>query len=241
MQNSTLHRNRLIIELRESDRERIFLSKVKIKGGKKTINLIKDFQARKTTDKSYSQTLCFGKVVGTASDVTNFKVGDWVIIDYLADHDEKNIVEKNDAYKRIIIVANDTYHTDDLIIPSNNPDKRDKYSYAVGDVDEISSVLAKISDGRIVPCGNLVMCVHHDDDKDIKKIPGIEYDYERAKVVGRVVAHAGSDGILKKGDYILADPQKIFPFIWHKHKYDFLYFSDVLMKRNSGAVKYFTK
>lgn len=230
-----LPRNRILVEITEEDRDKIFNKIITSTSGQEFKLAIQIQEKDQSTDKFYSQTVNMGRVLQVADDCTQVQVDDIVLFDNLIDSDEGIIVEKSIFRKKIVILESNTYHNNDYLIPPNGKNPRPKWVWKKGDLDELSRILGIFRNGKLLCPKTLVITDHHNDEDDIRKFVGIIYDYKKIPIVRRVIRSVPEDSAFKVGDNVLVLAEAVMNYDFGPHNFDVFGEDDVLMTFDSAS------
>jgi hypothetical protein len=228
-----LPRNRILIEITEEDRDKIFKKVITSTTGEEFTLFRQTEEKNRNTDRFYSQTVNMGRVLQVADDCKQVKVDDIVLFDNLVDSDEGIIVEQSVFRKKIVILESHTYHNNDYLIPPHGKQYRPQWVWRNGNVDEISRILGIYRDGKLICPKTMVITDHHNDEDDIRKYVGIIYDYKKIPVVRRVIRAVPEGSPFKVGDNVLVLAEAIMNYDFGPHNFDVFGEDDVLMTFDS--------
>jgi len=228
-----LPRNRILVEITEEDRDKLFNKIITSTSGQEFKLALQIEEKDRGTDKFYSQTVNMGRVLQVADDCTQVQVDDIVLFDNLIDSDEGIIVEKSIFRKKIVILESHTYHNNDYLIPPHGKNHRPKWVWRKGNLDELSRILGIYRDGKLRCPKTLVITDHHNDDDDIRKYVGIIYDYKKIPVVRRVIRAVPEDSQYKVGENVLVLAEAVMNYDFGPHNFDVFGEDDVLMTFDS--------
>lgn len=228
-----LPRNRIMVEITEEDRDKIFNQIITSTSGQE-FKLIKEIEEKdRGTDKFYSQTVNMGRVLMVADDCKQVKVDDVVLFDNLIDSDEGIIVEQSIFRKKIVMIESDILHNNDYLIVPNNRTPSPKWVWRIGDVEEMSRIVGIYRDGKLLCPKGLVITDHHNDENDIRKYVGIIFDYKKIPVVRRMIRSVPEDSPFKVGQNVLVLAENIMNYDFGPHNFDVFGQDDVLMTFDS--------
>lgn len=226
MSRIKLRPNRLLVEISEVDRDAIFKQAVTTASGEKMF-IIKDTAAKFGTDKFYSQSVNIGTVLNVSPELTEFLPGDHIIFDHTVDSSKKNIFEETPESKKVVIVALHTRHTDDYFIPASNGNKS-AFVWRIGDVDEMSHVIAIVREGNVIPINGLILA-----EGDIKKNDhvnsGVYYNPDKSEMCTRKILLAPTGSEYSSGDYVMVRDEILFKIDISGRKYDCFPEEDIVL------------
>lgn len=228
MSKLKLTENKIRVRISEADRQSLFQKTVLSDKGKE-IFIITDVQAQDDQDRFYSQTVNMGIVIDVADDVTSIKKDDILWFDNLVDSGEGIIIEVNKDYKDVVIIAEHTYHKNDYLIPPHKNQIRPQWVWRKGDMDQMSRIVGIVRDGVIMAPKGYVIAEYHDDNRDIKKIPGLEYDIKTSIAVPRKIMVPHQDSGYIPGMYVMVDRTKVMTYDFGRYNCDIFFEEDILM------------
>jgi hypothetical protein len=223
--------NRILVEITEEDRDRLFNKIITAVDGRQ-FNLITDIQSKNNTDKFYSQTVNMGRVLDIHPDCKQVRIGDIVLFSNKIDSNDKWLVDKSQFRKQVSIIESLTRHTDDYLVPPSGPGRTPKYVWRKGDVDQTSHIVAIFRNDQLVSVEGIVIADYHNDDAGKRTYAGLIYDQERTQISNRVVKVPPPDNSLnlEKGDVVMVPADVILTYDFGPHKFDVFYAEDVLLK-----------
>lgn len=232
MSSPKLLPNRILVEITEEDRDRIFKTIITSTAGQDFF-LIKDRQAKEHTDKFYSQTVNMGRVLQVHPDCKQVQEDDIVLFDNMVDTDPLIVFESSQFRKKVVLQESHSYHTDDYLIPPSGKQIRPQFVWKKGNLDEMSRILAIYRDGKLICPETYVIADYHDDEQDVKRYVGVIHDVERIGVVARKVKVSSSSSKLQAGEMVMIEANKILTYDFGIHKFDVFFEEDVLLKYTS--------
>jgi len=224
-----LQSNRVLVKILAEHKESTYVKKIIATDGRE-FKLFTDTPAEKGSINYYAQSVLVGHVMQIGCDIDNIQVNDLVMLDYTADADEANVMFENPDFKVLCLLGKNEYEQEDEFIPASLVTSTDTYVCRKGDVAELSPILGVIRDGDALPNTMMVIAEFHDDEKDIKRIPGVDYDQERLKFVQRKVIRACPGSDLQKGDMVLLPSEFVSSYQFLDYKYSLFFEHDVIMK-----------
>ena len=234
--NLNLSSNKLIVSISESGRDEVFQKEIVTKGGKQLF-FIKEMEAPFTNDKFYSQTVNMGVVEHVSPDVTNFKVGDVIIMENIADADPGNIIETFEGGKRIVLTANTEYYDHGRYDPPEGNSMTGKWYYKKGDIiwDKRSFVICIVRNGEFISVGKNIISRHENYNPDsIGTKIKIKQDSKtppRKLLAVRYVLIAPSDSPYQAKDVVVVPDTFVATFDMSGKLFNWFQTDDVLLHR----------
>jgi len=229
MSSPQLLPNRILVEIAEQDREKIFKQIITSTAGQDFL-LIKDRQAPSHTDKFYSQTVNLGRVLQVHPHCRQVQVDDVVLFDNMVDTDPLIVFESSQFRKKVVLQESHSYHTDDYLIPPSGKQLRPQSVWKKGDLEDMSRILAIFRQGKLICPESYVIAEYHDDEQDVRRYQGLIHDTERLSAVSRTIKATHSSSSLSPGNRVLVQADRILTYDFAEHKFDVFFEEDVLMQ-----------
>jgi hypothetical protein len=188
-----------------------------------------------------------GKVIGLSEGCHGYRVGDIVFLDYVVDADEKYFVSEDDEEKVVSVPCHTTYHDRAIWAHSygrmefDNKTQRpigwkahgEKNTLVadIGDVEELSLVLAVIRGDKLIPNDYYLFCEYvPDQSTDLVELADgiIGYRHNDEKVIKRKVLFCSKGGPVSADDTVMAKLDSNIEVTILEKKYDVIPIIDVL-------------
>lgn len=219
--------NRVMVEISEQDRDAVFRKAITTVTGQQLF-ITKDLPARRIQDKFFSQTVNIGKVVQVSDDVEHIRVGDQLMFDVTVDSNLNNKFEETEQYKRVIIQAKDSYHTEDYFAPPNGK-KKGSWVWRKGEVNEMSHIICIIRDGEFISVNNIVLTDAIIPSRILTK-EGISVTPKPELVDKKKVLIAPEGSGLKPGDSLIVNADYVSVFDLAGRLFNYFYLEDIFLK-----------
>ena len=175
-----------------------------------------------------------GEVVAVGTGGASWlKVGDTVILDFMADNQQGNVVLWECNEKVINLSANTEYYGSDVVDYASRQFSRDQITAKSGEIKNMSLIIAAIRGNEIIANDPYVILKHDDVEKMAVSAGGI-LQMEREDVISRKVLAVSEISTLKygieKNDTILVKELMTFNIVLGDKKLTAVNDSDVLMK-----------
>lgn len=229
MNNPQLLPNRILVEISEQDRDKLFKKIITSTAGQDFL-LIKDRQAPEHTDKFYSQTVNLGRVLQVHPACQQVQVDDVVLFDNMVDSDPLIVFESSAFRKKVVLQESHSYHNDDYLIPPSGKQLRPQAVWKKGDLEDMSRILAIFREGKLICPRSYVIAEYHDDEQDLRRYRGLIHDIQKLDVVSRTVKAAHESSDLRPAQRVLVQADKILTYDFAEHKFDVFFEEDVLMQ-----------
>lgn len=217
----------IAVKITEEERINIFEKKIKSSDGRE-FGLVMEVQDIDNTEEQYTQTVAVAEVVGVGRKVSAIKIGDIVILDYLADVGNENLIEKTDEYKVISISAITEYEEEDIIIDANRRTMHDTPLAEKGEVKEASMVIAYVRDGIIHPSPPYLFCKYETPSEETDDDFAMwSSTLQKPAVVERelLFPHEGCD--MPVGSMVMTEESNLFHRKLNGRLFDVLFSTDV--------------
>lgn len=221
----------VIVILRESRKLELFCKDIKAENGA-LYKLFMQIRADDHTSDYYEQSVMVAEVVDFAADIKWLKAGDQIIIDYLVDSLETEILEKEGLDKVLILPLHTSFHTDDRIAYAGINSRQDTYTHRKGDVNENSLIYAIYRDGELIPNPPFLICEQKDFTVDCKTKSGLIYNEVEPNdmlVIRKIIA-APPNSAHKAGEFVMIERYCLYGRQIEDIKVDIIMEQDVLCK-----------
>lgn len=194
----------VLVKISRDEKRKIFEADWENETGE-TVSFIKSLAAGSETDEFYSQSVYVADVIQVADDVTRIKVGDIVVIDYLADSEDKKIAYYENGEKIISLDADTKFHTEDRIAFASMNTRMDTYTWRIGDVDTQSWIYGIYRNGILIPNNDYILLEHKNLTWQGTTKSGLTYFDTEGDIVVRKVIGVPENSPVKVGDVIAVE------------------------------------
>lgn len=220
----------VLVKISEDIRRLVFEKPITDVKGREFFMVTK-VKEEKGMDEYFAQGVSVGEITAVGSMVTNMRVGDTVILDYVADVNDEYLVTQTDAYKIVSANAITEYETEDLILPANRNKPRPTIVHKKGELKLGSIIIAIIRDSIITPNSPYILMEHKQENVDEFYVKDGNVAWSRSKsqpIVERKVlfVHEGCD--ISVGDTVIIEEDAIFSRALGDSDFDVAYSHDVI-------------
>lgn len=227
MNLNRLRNGTVLVKIDKDNKRKVFETDLENASGEK-LSLIKALEAGSESDEYYSQSVYIGEVILVADDVKHIIAGDLIVLDYLADTDEKKIAYFKDGEKYILLDVHTKYHTEDRIAYASMRSRMDTFTWRKGDVDTQSLVYAILRNGLLIANNDYILLEHRNLTWEGKKQSGLTYFETEGDIVVRNVISAPEHSAVKAGDIIVVETFALLERSIDKYNFDIVMEIDLL-------------
>lgn len=215
--------NRVLVLLREKDRQAVFKEEIKRNDGS-VVNLA-SIEYQEGFDEYYVKNMSIGEIVAVGEDVTELKVKDKVVINYLMDvGDNDELVGYIDGDRLLSVIAKTTYHEEDSYMGMNG-----MYLYHKGDIKDDSPILAVYKNNWIKPVYPYAI-VDYETNISQQTESGIHSTKEEMFVTRKILS-VHKDTNYKQGDMVVYPFYSTFYRIINNKIIEFVDTNDIILKK----------
>ncbi len=216
-----------LLKISKDEKRKIFETDIETDNGD-VISFFKAMEAGSETDEYYSQSVYVADVIQVAGDVDNLKVGDVVVVDYMADSAENKVAYYEGEEKVILLDVNTIFHTDDKIAFASMNSRMDTYTWRKGDVDTQSWIYAILRDGILAANNDYVLLEHKNLTWLAETKSGFSFfETEGDMVIRKVIASSPGSGV-KVGDIIVVETYALLERSVQNFNFDIIMNIDIL-------------
>lgn len=215
--------NRVLIRITKQQIEDLISKVIKKDDGSTCRLFFEPLHFSEGYEKRFQQNVSVGEVIGVGKNVTNIKVGDVAILDYLTSNLSDHLIGYFNGDQLISILANTTYHK------NSAPLINARRAWAKGDFDNISLILGIIREDRLIPIDPYVFVEYESDFLKILNDIG-QAVRSTDMVINRTVIAAPDDSIFKCGQKIFLRRDDWFYREVAERKIAICFKQDILMK-----------
>lgn len=206
-----------IVEILQSEHEKFFYKEITTKKGEK-IRLTLTLPKTREKDEHFSQGVNMARAIVVGDEISEFKSGDLLLVDYSVDVGTARILYDDGERKLVDVVAKNVYYQNDEFVPATNDRPRDTYIWKKGDLDEITVIFGIIKDdGEVVPTNPFVILEYVVVDGQFEENEnGILIPIYEGDVVMRRCLFAHPESKIKQGDLVMVP----FDSLYEREIYD---------------------
>lgn len=146
-----------------------------------------------------------GEVIGVGSEIKHIIVGDTAILDYNLFNDVRKLISEDQSGRTYIVDPVTKYHKEENIAYSEQDNERNQLVWNMGEVEEMSQLLAIVRDGELIANDPFVF-LKYEEKEEVNDCGTLGYVYS-PEVVTRKVLSISSIGTrkydVKNGDSVL--------------------------------------
>lgn len=229
MKLTSLRPGAVLAKISGEDKRQIFEKDVESSSGS-IVSLITSLKADIEADEFYSQSVYVATVIGIADDIDHIKIGDIIVIDYLADTDDEKIAYVEGDDKVVLLDVNTKYHTEDRIAYASMNSRMDTYTWRKGDVESQSWIYAIFNNGNLTVNNDYLLLEHRDLTWEGKTSSGLISFFSEGDIVVRKVIKAPISSKVKAGDIIVTEAFALLERSIDIYNFDVIMELDVLAK-----------
>lgn len=218
--------NRVLIKITQKQLEDLISKEIVKDDGTKARLFFEPIRFDAGFDRAYSQNVSVGTAIGVGSDVHNIKVGDIVILDYLATTLVDDTIGFVNGDQLISIIAHTTYHE------TSSPLVNGRRAWAKGDFDHISRILGLVRGDKLIPFDPYVFIEYNPDVTRILNLRGEKMKPMEGVREKEVIA-APENSIFKCGDKVRIKSEDPFEREVGGRTISIVFKSDILCKTES--------